>query len=582
MATRGRPPKAETLIARAAVQAFREQQGEQQGEQQPQGVSTKRVRNQYDAAKQGRRMAGWNAPSSGPNRALTGLQTIRNRNRDSVRNDWSGASGIQKWVTNLIGIGITPRFKRVMSKFRKQTIIDLWTDFVRECDADNVLNFYGLQALAARAWLESGEVFIRRRNRFESDGLTIPMQLQVIEADFVPLFDADSYNGLPANHKIRSGIELDKRGRRVAYWVYKEHPGDNAGKSIGQNDLVRVLASEMIHMYEPPRPGALRGVPVLTPVLARLRNIENYDDATLTRQQLANLIVAFITRKAPEITGDEDIDGLTGLPVDADGEGRPLVGLQPGLVQELDDGQSVEWSNPPEAGTNYSEYMRTQHLGTSAAVGLPYEIFSGDIKEVSDRTLRVIINEFRRHAEQRQWHILIPQMCERVIAWFAESAVLAGKILITEFDDVRRVEWAPHGWAHIHPVQDPQGKKLEVDAGFRSRSSVIGERGDDPDVVDEERANDMAREKELGLYVDPTGALDANGEPVDEGDTDGIDDEEYSAPPNALQQAQIALLNQQIENAMKVVTAKQPDDAATVQLLQRVVNLLEPQGGEGS
>ena len=45
-----------------------------------------------------------------------------------------------------------------------------------------------------------------------------------------------------------------------------------------------------------------------------------------------------------------------------------------------------------------------------------------------------------------------------------------------EYDDVIRVEHAPHGWAYIHPVQDVQGKKMEVDAGFRSRSSVIGER----------------------------------------------------------------------------------------------------------
>jgi lambda family phage portal protein len=308
---------------------------------------------------------------------------------------------------------------------------------------------------------------------------------------------------------------LDRRGRRIAYWFYREHPGDGVGTSITSDQLVRVAASQVAHLYDVLRPGQLRGVPVLAPILARLRNIENYDDATLTRQQLANLIVAFITRKMPDLTGDEDIDGMTGQEIDPDAEGRPLVGLQPGLVQELDDGQDVNWSNPPEAGTNYSDYMRTQHMGTAAATGVPYEIFSGDIKDVSDRTLRVIINEFRRHAEQRQWHNIIPQMCEKVIRWFAQAAVLGGQIQPDEFDAVRRVEWAPHGWAHIHPVQDPQGKKLEVDAGFRSRSSVIGERGDDADQVDDERAADRAREMELGLYTDPSGQLDANGEPID-------------------------------------------------------------------
>lgn len=537
MARTGRPPKPETVIARAAVAAFHEQQ-RLEGKLPATGATTVAPKARYDAAGQGRRLAGWNPPASGPNRAITGLQTIRNRARDSSINDWSGASANQKWTTALIGVGITPRFKRVVEKARRLEINDLWADFVQQCDADSVLNFYGLQTLAVRSWLDAGEVFVRRRNRYIEDDLPVPLQLQVIEAEMVPLLDADTYDGLPKGHRIRSGIELDKRGRRVAYWVHREHPGDPSQAYVAADKLVRVLASEMIHVFEPLRPGQMRGVSMLAPVLTRLRNIENYDDATLTRQQLANLVVAFITRKLPPLTGDEDIDGLTGQPISADGDGTPLVGLQPGLVQELEDGQDVNWSNPPEAGTSYSDYMRTQHLGTSAGAGLPYELFSGDIKDVSDRTLRIIINDFRRHAEQRQWQIVIFQFCERAIKWFAEAAAIAGKISVSEVDLVRRAEWSTHGWAHIHPVQDPQGKKLEVDAGFRSRSSVIGERGEDPDTVDEERAADIAREKSLGIFSDPNGKLDGNGNPVekDDPDADGIDDDEYSRPPNALTQ----------------------------------------------
>jgi lambda family phage portal protein len=503
MATRGRPPKQETLVARAAVEMFREAQGVLPGQS---GKQVLQPRAKYDAAGQGRRLAGWNPPSSGPNRAIEGLQTIRNRSRDSSRNDWSGSSATQKWVTNLIGIGITPRFKRITSPERKSKLQDLWADFVQVCDADCVLNYYGLQTLGTRSLLDAGEVFVRRRARFESDGLPVPLQYQIIEAEMVPMLDADTYKGLPAGNKIRSGIELDKRGRRVAYWVHKEHPNEKSMGYIDPGALVRVLAGDMIHVFEPLRAGQLRGVSMLAPILTRLRNIENYDDATLTRQQLANLIVAFITRKLPPLTGDEDINGMTGEPYQVDETGTPLAALQPGLVQELDDGQEVTWSNPPEAGTNYSDYMRTQHMGTAAGTGLPYELFSGDIKEVSDRTLRIIINDFRRHAEQRQWQIIIPQFCQRTLEWFVDAAVLAGKVSVAEADLARRVEWATHGWAHIHPVQDPQGKQLEVDAGFRSRSSVIADRGDDPDEVDAERAADKKRAEDLGLSVDPAAA----------------------------------------------------------------------------
>ncbi len=536
-------------------------------------------------------MAGWNPPSQGPNRALQGLQNIRNRARDVSSNDWSGESGIQKWTTSLIGIGITPRFKRIKSKTRKLELTDLWNDFVALADADCVLNLYAMQTLVVRSWLDAGEVFVRRRARFNDEGLPVPLQLQIIEAEFCPMMDVDSYQGLPVGHRIRSGIELDKRGKRVAYWLYKEHPGDGAMMMGLPDEMVRVAASDICHVFEPKRPGQLRGVSMLAPVLNRLKTIENYDDATLTRQQMANMVVGFITRGLPSAGDDDDINPMTNADNVA-GPSGPLVGMQPGLLQELDDGQSIEWSNPPEAGTDYPNYMRTQHMGTSAAAGLPYELFSGDIKEVSDRTLRVIINEFRRFAEQRQWQIVIPMMCQRVIEWFALAAILAGKATPEEFDDIRRVEHAPHGWQHIHPVQDPQGKKLEVDSGFRSRSSVVGERGDDVETVDDEIQADDLRQQEL--KIGPYSEAAALAAAPAAGSDDGSDDEDDEKPepaekaPTALDRALIARANSEARaldaQAKRLSTPAppapvDPNEAARLALQQSIVKLLEPASG---
>lgn len=477
----------------------------------------------YDAAGYGRRMKGWTPPSSGPNKAVVGLQNIRNRARDASRNDWSGESLTQKWTTSLIGVGITPRFKRVTNKERKQFITDLWNDFVSRSDADGVLNYYGQQTLGVRSWIESGEVFARRRYRRANAGLPVPMQVQLIEAEFVPLLDADTWPGMSKGNIIRSGIELDKSQQRVAYWIHKVHPGDGQ-VTLDPNMLVRVPAADIRHIFEPKRPGQLRGVSAMAPVLARLRNINDYDDAVLERQKLANLFVAFITRTMPGFDAEVDIDPLTNMPIEWE-KGEPLAGMQPGMSQELDPGQDVKFANPPEAGTTYSEYMRTANMGTAAASGIPYEVFSGDIANVSDRTLRVIIQEFRRFAEQRQWQIIIPMFCQPVVEWFAEAARVSGKITTEEFDQVRRAEHAPHGWSYIHPVQDPQGKALEVSSGFRSRSSVIAERGDDPESVDDERKSDKEREDKLGLTpVAPVKTDSTSGKPE-------LDDEEDSKKP---------------------------------------------------
>ncbi|MDP2262672.1 MAG: phage portal protein [Hydrogenophaga sp.] len=475
------------------------------------------IQARYDAAGHGRRLRAWTPPSTGPNKALAGLQNIRNRNRDAERNDWAGESASQKWATALVGIGITPRFKRIKNADRRRAVADLFEDFSAKSDADHLLNYYGLITLGVRTWFGGGECFARRRYRRRSDGLPVPMQVQLLEPEMVPLLDADNWPGMPSGNKIRDGIEFDRRGFKVAVWFYKEHPGDGPTSSVGGDLLVRVPAEDVIHMFEPKRPGQRRGVPPAAAILTRLRGTGEYEDTVLERQKIANMFVGFLTRALPngDWTQTGDIDPLTGQRVETDGQGA-IIGMQPGLLQELDDGQSVTFANPPEAGTTYSDYIRTNHLGTSAASGLPYELFSGDIREISDRTLRVLINEFRRFAEQRQWQIVIPMFCQRIVDWFAEAAVLQGLVSPSEVNDVRRVEHAPHGWAHIHPVQDPQGKVIEIDNGLRSRSSVISASGEDPETVDDERAADKEREDRLGLTVLPP---------------DPADDEDPDEPP---------------------------------------------------
>lgn len=481
------------------------------------------VQARYDAAGQGRRLSGWHTPSSGPNTAVQGLQKIRDRARDLARNDWAGASILRTWTTNMVGTGIVPR-PRTKSKEQKQRINQLWSDFVRNADADGVLDFYGLQALVVRAWAGSGEAFIRARPRRINDGLEVPVQVQVLEADMCPLLDAVAWPGLPAGHEIRQGVEYNRIGRKTAVWFYRAHPGDQYNTPPGKDDLVRVPIEQVCHVFEPLRPGQVRGVPEMASVITRLRNTADFDDAVLERQKLANLFTMFLVRPLPAGANDP----MTMLPRNGMPD-EPLASLQPGISHELLPGEDVRFSDPPDAGANYADFMRQQILGVSAGSGVPYELASGDIKDISDRALRVIINEFHRLLEQRQWLYLIPQMCEKVRGWWADFAVLAGKLSAEDALAAKDTAWAPQGWAYVHPVQDVQAKALEVEQGFRSRSSVIGERGYDPEEVDEERAEDKKRAEALGLSASPEDLFAQNAQPGEQDDEqDSQDDDQDS------------------------------------------------------
>lgn len=462
-------------------------------------VAAAAIQNRYDAGGNGPRVKHWSPPASGPQKALQGFERMRSRVHDAVRNDWAARSSVQKWVTNLIGTGIQPRFKL-------KTHRAIWDKFAKRADADGVLDVYGLQVLMGRAVFDGGEVFLRRRPRILGGVLEIPVQIQVIEGEFCPMFDADVWPGMPEGNKISQGIERTRYGDRVAYWFYREHPGDGA-MAPGKDQLIRVAASQVAHVYEVDRPGQLRGVSSLSAILLRLREAADLEGVVLDRQKIANLFAMFITRPMPD-ADDVEIDPLTGLPKFYATDGiTQIAGLESGISQELRPGEDVKFANPPGAGVGYAEYMRANHVGNAAGQGLPYELMSGDIKDVSDRTLRVVIQEFRRYCQQRQWITLIPMGCQRMLDWCMDAAAMARLLPLAQLDAAKAATWTPQGWDYIHPVQDAQGKKILLDMGATSKTAIITERGDEPEKVYDERERDADEEEKRGIKLAADGTL---------------------------------------------------------------------------
>ncbi len=99
----------------------------------------------------------------------------------------------------------------------------------------------------------AGEVFIRFRPRRPEDGLSVPLQPQLIESEQLPL----SYGAVTAENgnEIRHGIEFNAIGRRVAYHFLKRRPGEaEVGGNMDGLERTVVPASEVLHLYRPWRP----------------------------------------------------------------------------------------------------------------------------------------------------------------------------------------------------------------------------------------------------------------------------------------------------------------------------------------
>src|SRR5699024_10039159 len=142
-------------------------------------------------------------------------------------------------------------------------------------------------------------VFLRIRMRRPEDGLSVPMQLQMLPSEMLPL-EMTRQPGLPGGGSIRQGIEFDAIGRRVAYHFLRRHPGDMTDPCLS-GETVRVPASEVIHILDPLEAGQLRGVSRFAAAMVTLFTLDLYDDAELERKKTAAMFAMFITSPAPEV-----------------------------------------------------------------------------------------------------------------------------------------------------------------------------------------------------------------------------------------------------------------------------------------
>lgn len=157
----------------------------------------------YEAAAATRRTTGWLPATSDINTLVfRNLDTLRARSRDMVRRNPWAANALDAFVANAIGTGINPQSLHPDARL-KERIQQLWLRWTDEADASNLTDFYGLQTLACRAVMEAGECLIRLRPRLAKDGLTVPLQLQLLEAEHLPTGET---RRLASGNYLRAGI----------------------------------------------------------------------------------------------------------------------------------------------------------------------------------------------------------------------------------------------------------------------------------------------------------------------------------------------------------------------------------------
>jgi capsid protein len=140
----------------------------------------------FDAAQSHRRMRGFRATRAHVNTLIAASgETITARARWLVRNNGYAANAVDAFANHVVGDGIKPSSK-IADATKKEELQKLWLAWTDEADAEGLTDFFGLQRRAAREVFLAGEVFLRIRTRRPEDGLTVPMQLQMLPSEMLP------------------------------------------------------------------------------------------------------------------------------------------------------------------------------------------------------------------------------------------------------------------------------------------------------------------------------------------------------------------------------------------------------------
>jgi lambda family phage portal protein len=422
----------------------------------------------YDGAKVGRRGTSFKGVHNDSANGALGmdLAKLRERSSDLVRNTWIGSRMVDVLSAHVIGTGIGVAWEDT----RLQDLFDEWA---LEADIEGEQDFNGLQLTAFRSMLERGDSAVRMVPRKADAGRAVPLALQVVEGDLI----AHERDGLFEGKKARLGVGLGEWNERLGYWMHADHPGEMWLRSP---TLVPkfIDRADVCHLHRVLRPGQVRGVPLMAPVLLGVRDYQDTLDAMVVKTRMEACYGMIINSADP-------VKNLADAQTRKDDAGRNIEGMAPGMVYRAKLGEKIEAFSPSGSG-QFEPVALSALMGIASGGMITYDQLTGDLRRANYSSMKAGDRVLRRLVEQIQWLTLVPQVMHRITSRFVETAILAGKIRSRKTPYKR--SYIMPALEPVDPLKDLKADILAVRAGRMSPQEFIGAWGRDwRKVVEETR-----------------------------------------------------------------------------------------------
>src|SRR3546814_9384073 len=102
--------------------------------------------------------------------------------------------------------------------------------------------------------------------------------------------------------------------------------------------------------------------------------------------------------------------------------------------------------------------MRQQFRAVAAAMGITYEMLTGDLTQVNYSSIRAGLLEFRRRCEALQHGVIVHQLCRPIWRAWMDQAVLEGALDLPGYRKEKRqyqaAKWITQGWSWVDPPKE--------------------------------------------------------------------------------------------------------------------------------
>ena len=459
------------------------------------------------------------------------LPMLRARSRDQMRNAPVALGALNTTVSHTVGTGLTytPAIDADFLGLDDEQA-EAWQDDVKRrfsvwaaspnCDCARKLDFYGLQELAFRSFLESGDTFVLTP-RMARHNKPARLALQLIEADRVcnPSRAADTAT-------VIDGIEIDPAsGEALACHVARQHPGGvltagNVWDKVGfyGTDTGR---RNVLHIFKPLRPGQVRGVPWIAPILEPLKQLGRWSDAELNAAVVSGLMATFIKMDPTAFDSlyDEDAQGAI-----IESASKWSGEMESGKAINLMPGESIESPTPGRPNPAFDPFWTAMVRQIGMALEMPYEVLVMHFQSSYSAARAALLMAWKSFRSKRD--MLAKTMCQPVLELWLADEVAEGRISAPGFfaDDVVRAAWCAAIWTgdgpgSIDPAKEVDAAQKRVDLGISTKQaeSILHD-GVDWEQKHEQRVKEINAEKRDGIYFPPAGTPAAPGATLQAGD----------------------------------------------------------------